>query len=64
MGYVVQRTTDGAYVAPSGSRASYTRALQFARVFGSREMAERERCPGNERIVPVDAAMVHGGYPT
>jgi len=48
MKYVLVRE-DGAYVAPSGSSASYTRALQNARTFPTREAAERERC-GNERI--------------
>jgi len=55
MSYVIQRTTDGAYVARPGSRSSYVRELQHARVFLSREAAERERCPGNERIVESDA---------
>ena len=55
--YVIQRVTDGAYVAPSGSPSSYVRALQAARVFGSREAAERELCVENERIVTVDSQL-------
>ena len=51
--YVIQRTTDGAYVNQPGSRASYTRSLERARKFATREAAEADRCPGNEQIVPV-----------
>lgn len=47
--YVIMRS-DGAFVAPSGSRTSYVRCLQYARVFHCREAAERERCPGNETV--------------
>ena len=42
MSYVIQRT-DGAFVAPAGNRSSYTRELQHARTWGTREAAERER---------------------
>jgi hypothetical protein len=52
-GYVIVRIEDGAFVAPSGSASSYTRALQDARVFASREQAERERC-GNERVMRLE----------
>lgn len=55
MPYVLIRE-DGAYVAPSGSPSSYVRALQHARVFATRESAEREKC-GNERIVHTDDAL-------
>lgn len=54
--YVIQRT-DGAYVAMPGIPSSYTRLLQDARTFATREQAERERCPGNESIVRVDQVM-------
>ena len=54
--FVIQRS-DGAFVAPSGSRSSYTLALQRARTFVTREAAERELCPDNERVVPVDSIM-------
>jgi len=50
--FVLQRT-DGAFVAPPGLPSSYTRNLQDARTFPTREAAERDRCPGNETIVPV-----------
>ena len=54
--YVIRRD-DGAYVAPAGSRSSYTRALQDARTFPTREAAERDRCPGNERVLSIHEAM-------
>lgn len=48
--FVIKRN-DGLYVAKPGSKNSYTMFLQHARVFRTREEAERDRCPGNERIV-------------
>lgn len=59
MSYVIMRT-DGVYVARSGSASSYTPYLQRARVFTTREAAERERCPGNERVVSIEAALGGG----
>ena len=50
--FVIKRN-DGLYVARPGMRSSYTRFLQYARIFASREAAERDVCPGNERIVEV-----------
>lgn len=51
--FALKRTTDGKYVAKPGSKNSYTKVLQHARVFRTREEAERDRCPENERIVEV-----------
>ena len=51
--FALKRTTDGKYVAKPGSKNSYTKFLQHARVFRTREEAERDRCPGNERIVGI-----------
>ena len=57
--FVIRRTDQGGgYVRkPLGHQAfrgsSYTHYLQEARIFTTREEAERERCPGNEAIVPV-----------
>lgn len=48
--YVLIRNDDGKFVAPPGSKKSYTSSLQHARQFASREEAEGHRC-GNERIV-------------
>jgi hypothetical protein len=52
MAYIIKRT-DGAMVAdmrrnPTGS--SYTRNPEYARVYATREAAERDLCPENERI--------------
>lgn len=43
---------NGWYVARAGSAGSYTPKLQHARIFTTREEAERNRC-GNESIVAV-----------
>lgn len=53
MSYVLKRSSDGAYVAPSGSPSSYTRALPHARIYPTREAADADRCPGNETIYAV-----------
>jgi len=51
--YVIVRTDQGGgYVAMPGLHNSYTRFLQKARVFPTREAAERERCPENEKVIP------------
>lgn len=51
--YVIQNCDDAKFVARPGSQHSYTNRLQDARVFQTRDDAERERC-GNETIVLVD----------
>jgi hypothetical protein len=51
--YVIKRN-DGAYVTPPGSFRSYTQRIQDARVFQSKETAEKERCPGNESVVTIE----------
>jgi hypothetical protein len=56
-GYVIKRSPDGAYVAPAGLKSSYTRVLQNARIFHTRESAERDRCPENEYVVPVEEEL-------
>jgi hypothetical protein len=52
--YVIQRH-GGAYVAGSNhpTGGSYTSSLELAKKFATREAAERERCPGNERVIQV-----------
>ena len=57
--YVIQRN-DGAFVSKSGSASSYTNKLQDARTWETRESAERELCPGNERIVSTDEIFEKG----
>ena len=54
--YVIRRHEDGAFVAPPGQRSSYTTKLQEARVFQTREAAQRECC-GNESVVRVDECL-------
>lgn len=49
--FVIIRT-DGKYVSQPGSQHSYTDKLQNARVWASRESAERECCVENERVIP------------
>lgn len=58
--YVLIRTSDGAYVAPAGQPASYTRALQLAQTYATREQAERQAC-GNERAVTVSECFTFRG---
>lgn len=61
-GFVLIRD-DGLYVAVLGAEHSYTRDLGRARIFHSREAAERERCIGNEQIGPLAAEFVGGQQP-
>lgn len=59
MAYVIIRTGN-VYVADmnkSTTGGSYTNKLQYAKVFATREEAERDRCPGNERVVDLSEAM-------
>jgi hypothetical protein len=56
MMFVIKRN-DGHYVAWPGRRSSYTRFLQYARVFKTRADAEKERCPDNERVVNITEIM-------
>lgn len=60
MSYVLIRNEDGAYVAPSGSPSSYTRKLENARTYATREAAEGDAC-GNERAVNVDTLIRRPG---
>lgn len=60
MTYVIRRADQGGgWVADQRKRAggSYTWRLQDARVFATKEEAERERCPGNEGIQTVEEAL-------
>lgn len=57
--YVIVRS-DGAFVSdPStnGTGSSYTRDLSKAKTFRTRESAERELCPENERIRDVEECL-------
>lgn len=51
MAFLLRRTDQGGgWVAPAGSKSSYTRNREHARRYGSREEAERDRCVVNEVI--------------
>lgn len=53
MGYVLVNSETGKYVAPAGSEHSYTRSLQRARIYPTREAAVGDSC-GNEIAQSVD----------
>lgn len=53
--YVLKRV-DGAYVATLDQAHSYVRDLRLARIFGSLDLAEGERC-GNEIAVPLRSEL-------
>lgn len=42
------------WVAKSGHQFSYTTFLQFAQKFKTREEAERNSCPENERVQNIE----------
>lgn len=56
MNFVIRRNEDNAFVAKPGGIHSYTKYLQSAQVFASREAAEANAC-GNERVVTVIDAI-------
>ena len=55
--YVIQRIPDKAFVARSGRSGSYTRKLQLAQTYKTREAANANRCTGNETVVPVQCLL-------
>lgn len=57
MSYVIQRNSDRAFVARRPNPSSYTRSLQAASNWPTREAAEREAC-GNETVLSVEEAMI------
>ena len=55
--YVLWRLDQGkGWVAPAGSKKSYTGMLQNARVYGTREEAAADACE-NEQVQTVEWAM-------
>lgn len=57
--YVIERS-DGKWVSDpntNGTGGSYTPLLQRAKVFATRQSAERDCCPGNEHVVSVEDAL-------
>jgi hypothetical protein len=55
--YVIFNLDHGCFVNRPGSACSFTPALQMARVFATRELAEKEHCPGNEVVQDVNDIM-------
>ena len=57
-GYIIKRTDQGGgWVTNPGSKSSYTRSLQKARVYPTREEADADRCPENEVVESVESAF-------
>lgn len=54
--YVIVRE-DGKYVAPGGQESSYVTNLKDAQTYMTREEAQRNCCPENERVSTVSAEM-------
>lgn len=50
--YVLKKIEDGSFVSVPGSHKSYTKTLQNAQTFNTKEQAESNAC-GNEYAVPV-----------
>ena len=57
--YVIMRN-DGKYVARPGSKHSYCKSIERARVYRDKVDAIVDRCPGNETVVPVDSIINTG----
>ena len=52
--YVIRRTDQGGgYVSKPGSKRSYTKKLEAARVYPTRSEADADRCPDNEVTLAV-----------
>ena len=54
--YVIYNRSNGMYVAQPGN-ASYTKYLQKARRFDTREAANRDGVCGNEVVISLEEAM-------
>ena len=57
--YVLKRNEDGKYVAPAGSKNSYTTKLEQARTFPTREAALADAC-GNETVYAISDLVGRG----
>ena len=61
MKYVIYNDERKQYVASSSSSAgdnsSYTKYLQKARTWNTREAAKFNLCPGNERVISLEDAV-------
>lgn len=56
MSYVIKRDDDF-FVAPAGMHKSYTRYLQKARRFRTKEAAEADCCEEGETVLSLEDAM-------
>jgi hypothetical protein len=54
--YVIVRNSDGAFVTRPGSKHSYSKYLQSARIFHSREEALANACE-NEQVVSLESLL-------
>lgn len=59
--YVLVRHSDGKFVAQPGSEHSYTKDLQQARIFPSRDAAEGDRCVESESVQPLSNFLQQPG---
>ncbi len=56
--YLLKRTDQGGgFVAKAGHRTSYVPCLCYAKVFKTKEEAERDRCKENEVIVEMESIL-------
>ena len=62
MRYVVARLEDGKYLhhSPGTSGSTWTRRLEEARIFDTRDEAAADLCPENEVVIPLDS-LLRGG---
>lgn len=52
--YLIKRIDQGGgYVAQPGHCTSYTHSIERARIYPSKEAAEKDRCPENEIVIPL-----------
>lgn len=54
--YVIINNDNGKFVTPTGSKKSYTSALQNARIFSSYDDAKKNCC-GNERVESISSIL-------
>jgi hypothetical protein len=58
MPFVLKRTDQGGgYVALPGSKHSYTKKLEQARQYPTKDAAEGDRCPDNEIVLDYDSEV-------
>lgn len=58
--YVIKNTRTGKYVARPGLKKSYTTAISNMQKFATKEEAERNCCPENERVVDAYSMLLGG----